>query len=229
MMLLCLFVVLVILGTATQVFCDESNLNSLLAQVQGQKEALADYRAKLDASMAEIRRANNDRVRAAQAFAQEAQDKAKSLQESAPSTPFSIESSTDNSDSSAKRRLIFDQEQRKAAKDRITQLREESKSRKSQSGNLQSILSRHAVDNKLVEELSRMAASSIPHDSMVQHVKQHFPEKRPDEWNDIVIAALGTRHRRLETMDNQRSKQIESENRRQRYERMKASYEAQQS
>lgn len=179
--------------------------------------------------MNEIRRANNDRIQAAHAHAQEAQEKAKSLHESAPSTPSTIEFSADSSDVSAKRRQIFDEEQRKMAKDRMTQLREEAKSRKMQSGNLQGILSRHSVDSKLVDDLSRMAASSIPHDSMVQHVKQHFPEKRPDEWNDIVIAALGTRHRTLETMDNQRAKQIESENKRQRYERMKASFEAQQS
>lgn len=228
MTLLYFFIAMVMLSITMTVMCDSDIVKSILAQVQGQQEAFEEYRTRLDASMNEIRRANNDRVQAAHAFAQEAQEKAKSLHESAPSTPSNIDFSADASDVSAKRRQIFDEEQRKTAKDRIAQLREEAKSRKAQSGNLQGILSRHTVDSKLVDELSRMASSSIPHDSMIQHVKQHFPEKRPDEWNDIVIAALGTRHRTLETMDNQRAKQIESENRRQRYERMKASFEAQQ-
>jgi hypothetical protein len=77
----------------------------------------------------------------------------------------------------------------------------------------------------MVEDISRMARSAIPHESMVQHVKQHFPDKRPDECNDIVIAALGSRYLHVDRMDNEKSRQIETENRQRNFDRTRASFD----
>lgn len=56
-----------------------------------------------------------------------------------------------------------------------------------------STLALHGVDDSLIEELHRMSTSSITREAMIQHVSQHFPEKKPDEWNEIVLSALAVK------------------------------------
>jgi hypothetical protein len=51
-------------------------------------------------------------------------------------------------------------------------------------------LEKHGVSDALVKELNRMHGSSVPRDALIQHVSTHFPEKKSEDWHDIVIAAI---------------------------------------
>jgi hypothetical protein len=48
-----------------------------------------------------------------------------------------------------------------------------------------------------------MAASLIPKETIIEHVKTHFPEKEVHEVNDIVISALasGNKIKQVNKMD----------------------------
>ena len=58
-------------------------------------------------------------------------------------------------------------------------------------GKLQSTLAAHGVKDVLVQEINNMKNSFIPREHIIQHVASHFPRKTSEEWNDIVISALG--------------------------------------
>jgi hypothetical protein len=51
-------------------------------------------------------------------------------------------------------------------------------------------LDSHGVSGSLIKEINNMATSFIPREAIVKHVKAHFPNKQPHEWNDIVISAI---------------------------------------
>lgn len=57
---------------------------------------------------------------------------------------------------------------------------------------LMNTLNKHNVEEALVIEINHMAASRIPREYIIQHVGTHFPEKSLSDWNDIVIAAVGS-------------------------------------
>lgn len=88
------------------------------------------------------------------------------------------------------------------------------------------VLSKHAVSNSLIQEINRMAASSVPHDSLVLHVKSHYPQQSKEVWNDIVVSALAAQGRVSQVTDFEKSRQGNLAFRQQMYERSRASYEA---
>jgi ElaB/YqjD/DUF883 family membrane-anchored ribosome-binding protein len=73
------------------------------------------------------------------------------------------------------------------------------------------VLDTHGVDAALVEEINRMAASSVSRDALVQHVSTHFPNKQKDDWNDIVIAALGSKGKGVPVSNMDRDKSLKTE------------------
>jgi hypothetical protein len=48
------------------------------------------------------------------------------------------------------------------------------------------------IDESLLFEINNMAASSIPKETIIEHVNTHFPDKQVHEVNDIVISALAS-------------------------------------
>ncbi len=85
----------------------------------------------------------------------------------------------------------------------------------------------HGVDNSLIEELGRMATSSIPRDAMIQHVAKHFPEKKQDEWNEIVLSALSVKGKHVpDTSATDHALRNEARLKQLKFERSKASAEA---
>lgn len=85
----------------------------------------------------------------------------------------------------------------------------------------------HGVDNSLIEELGRMATSSIPRDAMIQHVAKHFPEKKQDEWNEIVLSALSVKGKHApDTSATDHALRNEARLKQLKFERSKASAEA---
>jgi hypothetical protein len=77
--------------------------------------------------------------------------------------------------------------------DEVVYLTDNSPSQASQTSTrkMKTSVSSHGVDDGLAREINSLASSFIPRESIVQHVKTHFPEKDPHEWNDIVISAVG--------------------------------------
>ncbi len=62
-------------------------------------------------------------------------------------------------------------------------------------GETRSLLESHGVTDAVVQEINRLAASNIPREQLVQHIRDHFPGKRVDDLNDIVVSALSAAHR----------------------------------
>jgi hypothetical protein len=91
---------------------------------------------------------------------------------------------------------------------------------------LKRILDTHGVDDPLVDELNRMATSSVSRDAMIQHVGSHFPEKSKSDWNDILVASLGVRGRKPKGMSTDHARHHEHQFRKQQYERKRATFEA---
>lgn len=92
---------------------------------------------------------------------------------------------------------------------------------------LRSTLDSHGVDEAVIQEISRLAATSVPREHIVQHLGTHFPNKKSSELNDIMIAALsykGTEMPDPSATNNAKKKEVEMSNR--RFERSKASFEA---
>jgi hypothetical protein len=58
---------------------------------------------------------------------------------------------------------------------------------------MRSALKAHGVSDGLVREINNMAASQIPRESIVEHVRTHFPNKAPHEWNEIVVSAIAVK------------------------------------
>lgn len=63
----------------------------------------------------------------------------------------------------------------------------------SQKKRLDATLSSHGVPPSLVNEINNMASARVPREQIVEHVKTHFPSKKENDWNDIVVAAVGSR------------------------------------
>lgn len=56
-------------------------------------------------------------------------------------------------------------------------------------------LAAHGVSTALVKEINNMATSYIPREDIIKHVRTHFPNKQPHEWNDIVISAISSQNK----------------------------------
>lgn len=193
--------------------------NDIKLRMEKEREVASRHRENFDKNIQELRRVNEERMRQVQEHAQKTRDEINQYREGVDIVPGKKDK-LDNSRSEDDTNRILE------TKLRLEKLREESRSHRSDNGNLNSILARHSVNPELIEEISRMSSASIPHESMIKHVKQHFPEKRPDEWNDIVLAALGARKKPFYGMDNERAREIDIENKHRRFDRMKAAFEA---
>lgn len=224
---LCIYFLILVLVCLVQFsVAVELNRDQLNAKIEEERKSISEHRAQIDNTMNEMRRKSENRIRELNEQAQQTVAQIKELQDE------SLKSASSGSNAflgraggtATSQDLEKEVSAESVTRQHLDKVRDESIKRR-QSGGLHSILSRHSVDEKLVEDISRMAKSSIPHEAMVQHVKQHFPEKRPDEWNDIVVAALGSRNQRVDHMDNEKSRKIQSENRQRSFDRMKASFE----
>lgn len=58
-------------------------------------------------------------------------------------------------------------------------------------GSMEATLDHHGVPENLMREIHSMASSYIPRETIVKHVKSHFPGKSESDWNDIVVSAIG--------------------------------------
>ncbi len=56
-------------------------------------------------------------------------------------------------------------------------------------GGVNSKLSKHGVDEATQRAISGMTKAGLSHDKIVQNMRNHFPDKRDYELNDIVIAS----------------------------------------
>jgi hypothetical protein len=77
----------------------------------------------------------------------------------------------------------------------------EAKLRRGAGSRSANVLTAHGVTKDLVLELNRMAGSSFTRDALVEHVATHFPDKKKNEWNDIVVAALVEQGRTISGSD----------------------------
>jgi hypothetical protein len=89
-------------------------------------------------------------------------------------------------------------------------------------------LETHGVDDALVTEINRMAASFIPRDAILNHISTHFPDKKTEDWNDIMIASLAKNRRRIPGQDTDRAARQEALLKQKKFERAKQSFETQQ-
>lgn len=89
-------------------------------------------------------------------------------------------------------------------------------------------LETHGVDDAFVTEINRMAASFIPRDAILNHISTHFPEKKTEDWNDIMIASLAKNRRRIPGQDTDRAARQEALLKQKKFERAKQSFDTQQ-
>jgi hypothetical protein len=59
------------------------------------------------------------------------------------------------------------------------------------SGETKSLLESYGVSDSVVEEINKLATAKVPRDAIANHIRDHFPDRKSDELNDIVVSALG--------------------------------------
>lgn len=91
---------------------------------------------------------------------------------------------------------------------------------------LHATLKSHGVADSLVQEINDMATAYIPRETIVQHVKTHYPDKREHEWNDIVIAAVGSQNRKQpDGTDLEKANKENAQFQNEKFQRAKRSFE----
>lgn len=79
----------------------------------------------------------------------------------------------------------------------------------------------------LIDEINRLASSSIPRESLIDHVGTHFPHKKTHELNDIIISATAAMENSPpETTDTKHAKQEQLAFQATKFQRSQSSFEA---
>lgn len=94
-------------------------------------------------------------------------------------------------------------------------------------GQVRTVLEAHGVTDSLIQEINRMSAANVPRANIIQHVGMHFPEKRPDDINDIVIAAVAATNRVIKKGATDKAKKQEASFNSMLFERKKNSMQTQ--
>jgi hypothetical protein len=88
-------------------------------------------------------------------------------------------------------------------------------------------LDSHGVSGSLIKEINNMATSFIPREAIVKHVKAHFPNKQPHEWNDIVITAINAAGKdQPDSLDTNKANAQDADFRRLKFQRAKDSMQS---
>jgi hypothetical protein len=93
-------------------------------------------------------------------------------------------------------------------------------------GETRALLESHGVSDAVIQEINRMAASKVPREHLVQHIRSHFPGKKTDDLNDIVVSALNAAHRDTPKSALDHAKKDELLFNAAKFQRNKASFES---
>lgn len=195
--------------------------DELQAKIELEREAIAEHRKKLDNHVNELKRLSDERMRSVLGRTQQNIERAKNMQDDLTKTTQSGSYKSKKTEHD----MHEEQERLRQTQDRIEKSKKASKNDRHTRGDIHSVLTRHSVSEEMVDDISRMAKASIPRESIIQHIKQHYPDKRPDEWNDIVVAAMGKRQQVIEPMDTDHAHQVSMENKKRRFEQAKTSFQ----
>lgn len=205
------------------VVADNVDLEKFRASMENERKALEEKQAKLNEQILAMKEKPELQTRNLQDEIRQIVDDTLSRSPKRADVTgqgFSTMSFNDDVDGSERIRL---------SKEKLNKMIEDSRQQREALhgiGSISGILEKHSVDDSLILELNRMAASSVTRDALIQHVKAHFPEKNQDEWNDIVVASLSTQRRSSRRMATEHSRIHETDVKRARFDRSKTSFEA---